>query len=55
MAFGLNFDADFFKREGDEGLTPENFKCDRPISVFQALVLKTKTEWNEIAREVFGL
>ena len=58
MTFGLSFSTDFFKREGDDDFTPENIKSNigkGPISVYQALLLKTTEEWDEIAREVFGL
>ena len=58
MASGLSFATDFFKREGDEEFTPENIESNigkGPTSVYQALLLKTTEEWNEIAREVFGL
>ena len=58
MAFGLSFSADFFQREGDDDLTPENIKSHigngQPTSVYQALLLKTTEEWDEIARDVFG-
>ncbi len=36
MAFGLSFTADFFKREGDDDLTPENIGKG-PTSVYQRL------------------
>ena len=58
MSFGLSFSTDFFKREGDDDLTPENIKSHigkGPTSVYQALLLKTEKQWDEIAREVFGL
>jgi hypothetical protein len=58
MAFSLSFAPDFFKREGDDDLTPENIESNigkGPTSCYQALLLKTEDQWNEIAREVFGL
>ena len=58
MSFGLSFSTDFFKREGDDDLTPDDIEAHigkSPTSVYQALLLKTHDEWDEIARKVFGL
>jgi len=57
MAFGLSFSGSFFKQEGDDDLTPDNAESEigNPTSVWQALMLKTEKEWDEIAKEVFDL
>lgn len=57
MAFGLSFSDSFFKQEGDDNIDPENAESEigNPTSVWQALMLKTESEWEEIAKEVFDL
>lgn len=53
MAFELSFSPEFFFREGEPYDITDNWKSDRPTSVWQAIMNMPDEDWNAMCAEVF--
>lgn len=53
MSYSLSFSPEFFY--GNELDQDPEEKSNRPKSVYQALISMDKRDWNEMAKEVFGV